>query len=391
MNQRIEENIKLLEQGISLKQFAEMQEQLKIDGSMDVYNNYGMYVVYNKTQKVYLVDGGNNPSAFSMSKSIPQFFLSNNGYGNPYMHQHYANGDEMIVKFYRFDPQQFRDMGELESAITRHYDETCENYYDYVLRMNGSPIKKGERPVGYNKYYNGAKKKPVINNSIAAKLLRLEHNHKNLYELLNGVFDILIKPIPIFIFVLISNRHMFYGDSIIQITLMGIFTVICSYLAAVMYYFVILAVIQIVKLFSCTYKRLVIHVRVFDILIKLGEKKLFTKEDYEFLDEHQYNIRVRKNKISHGRQRAYEHKKGKQEEELKYRKEEFERNEKDAKYYRDRSDAGYESAGKGDGIFISAEEKRKQAEKDLYTASRYAEQANRDKKKIAELERRLGR
>lgn len=76
MSKRIEENIALLEQGITLQQFEEMQDQLMIDGSMDVYNEYGMYVVHNKTQNVYLVDGGNSPSAFSMSTSIPQFFLT---------------------------------------------------------------------------------------------------------------------------------------------------------------------------------------------------------------------------------------------------------------------------------------------------------------------------
>lgn len=48
-NNRIEENIRILEQGINLQQFTEMQEQLYIDGSMDIYDEYGMYVVHNKT------------------------------------------------------------------------------------------------------------------------------------------------------------------------------------------------------------------------------------------------------------------------------------------------------------------------------------------------------
>lgn len=390
-NKKLMENIKLLEHGITLQQFEEMQDQLMIDGSMDAYNDYGMYVVHNKTQNVYLVDGGNSPSSFSMSTSIPQFFLSYNGYGNPYMHQHYANGDEMILKFYRFDPQQFSDMGELEEAITRRYDESCENYYDYVLRMNGSQIKKGERPVTYNKYYNGAKKKPVVNNSLTAKLLRLEHNHKYLYGFLNALFDILIKPIPIFIYFLVTDRDMFYEENVMQKALMGFFSVIGAYIAAIMFYFIILGIIQIVKLFFCTYKRLVIHVRVFDVLIKLGEKILFTDEDYDLLEEHKYNIAVRKNKVFDGRQRAYENKQTRQEEELKYRKEEFERNREKAENYRESAEAGYESARKGDGFFTTAEEKRKQAGRDLDTANMYAQDAARDEQRIAELERRLGK
>lgn len=391
MSKRIEENIALLEQGITLQQFEEMRDRLMIDGSMDEYNEYGMYVVYNKTQNVYLVDGGNSPSAFSMSTSIPQFFLSYNGYGNPYMHQHYADGDEMILKFYRFDPQQFSDMGELEEAITRRYDESCENYFDYVLRMNGSPIRKGERPTGYNKYYNGAKKKPVVNNSLAAKLLRLEHNHKNLYGFLNALFDILIKPIPIFIYMIMTDRNLFYGENVIQKAIIGFFGVIGAYLASIMFYFIILGIIQIVKLFFCTYKPLVIHVRIFDILIKLGEKKLFTSEDYDLLEEHKYNNAVRKNKVSDGRQRAYENKQARQEEELRYRKAEFERNKEKAEYYRDSAQAGYESARKGDGFFTTAEEKRKQASRDLDTANMYAQDAARDEQRIAELERKLGK
>lgn len=67
-NVSIEENIRILEQGITLQQFSGMQEQLAIDGSMDAYNEYGMYVVHNKTQNVYLIDGG-----------IPQHFYESFG------------------------------------------------------------------------------------------------------------------------------------------------------------------------------------------------------------------------------------------------------------------------------------------------------------------------
>ena len=37
-NVNIEENIRILEQGITLQQFSGMQEQLAIDGSMDAYH-----------------------------------------------------------------------------------------------------------------------------------------------------------------------------------------------------------------------------------------------------------------------------------------------------------------------------------------------------------------
>ena len=390
-NVSIEENIRILEQGITLQQFSGMQEQLAIDGSMDAYNEYGMYVVHNKTQNVYLIDGGNGPSAFSMSTSIPQFFLSHNGYGNPFMNQHYENGDEMILKFYRFNPQKYHDMSEMEDALTKYYDGIAENYYDYVLRMNGRPIQKGERRPGYNKYYNGAAKAPIINNSLPSKLLRLEHSHKKTYEFLNALFDILIKSVPFFIWMLTTNRDLFWGENVIQKTMMFITGVIASFLGGILCYFFILFMVQLFKLFFCTYKKVNIHFRIFDIIIKLGQKKLFTSEDMDYLDEHEYNIRVRKNKIYDGKERAYQRQQQRDEDELKYRKEQFEREKRDAEYYRDRAEAGYEDARRGDGIFTTAAEKRKNAGKDLDIADWHAQQAAYEEQRIADLERKLGK
>ena len=36
----------------------------------------------------------------------------------------------MILKFYRFDPQKYRDMGEMEDSLTKYYDSIAENYYN---------------------------------------------------------------------------------------------------------------------------------------------------------------------------------------------------------------------------------------------------------------------
>lgn len=390
-NEKLNENIGILEKGITLHQFSEMQDQLEIDGSLDAYNEYGMYVVHNKTQNVYLIDGGNSPSAFPMSTSIPQFFLSHNGYGNPYMNQHYANGDEMILKFYRFDPQKYNNMGEMESALTKYYDSIAENYYDYVLRMNGRPIEKGERKPGYNKYYNGAAKAPIINNSLPSNLLRLEHNHKRTYEFLNAVFDILIKSLPIFIWMLVTNRDLFYGENVIQKGIMFITGIIAAFIGGILGYLFILLMIQLFKLFFCTYKKVNIHLRIFDVIIKLGKKKLYTSEDMDFLDEHEYSTQVRKDKVYDGKDRAYQKQQQRDEDALKYRKEQFEREKRDAEYYRDRAEAGYKDARNGDGFFTTAEEKRKNAGKDLDTATWHAQQASYEEQKIADLERKLGK
>lgn len=60
---------------------------------------------------------------------------------------------------------------------------------------------------------------------------------------------------------------------------------------------------------------------------------------------------------------AYQRQQQRDEDELKYRKERFEREKRDAEYYRDRAGAGYEDARGGDGLFTTAVEKRKTQEK----------------------------
>lgn len=88
---------------------------------------------------------------------------------------------------------------------------------------------------------------------------------------------------------------------------------------------------------------------------------------------------------------AYQRQQQRDEDELKYRKERFEREKRDAEYYRDRARAGYEDARGGDGLFTTAVEKRKNAGKDLDTANWHAQQASYEEQRIADLERKLGK
>ena len=88
---------------------------------------------------------------------------------------------------------------------------------------------------------------------------------------------------------------------------------------------------------------------------------------------------------------AYQRQQQRDEDELKYRKERFEREKRDAEYYRDRAEAGYEDARGGDGLFTTAVEKRKNAGKDLDTANWHAQQASYEEQRIADLERKLGK
>lgn len=80
-----------------------------------------------------------------------------------------------------------------------------------------------------------------------------------------------------------TNRDLFWGENVIQKAMMFITGVIASFLGEILYYFLILFVVQLFKLFFCTYKKVNIHFRIFDIIIKLGQKKLFTSEDMDYL------------------------------------------------------------------------------------------------------------
>lgn len=229
---------------------------------------------------------------------------------------------------------------------------------------------------------------------LANKLTRLHVNHRKTYEFLNCIFDILIKPIPITIWVLSTNNSMSQPENAIQTVIFAVFSVIGSYFAGIMVYLIYQATVQIIKLFACTYKRLVIHVRVFDIWVRLFEKKIRTQgtpEDRAFLFDHQMILNERNNKRKAGVERAYGNRRQRNIADLEYDKKEYERQQSNAEHYRSSAEAGFKSAQEGDGFFTTAEEKRKQAGRDLDTANWHSQMAEEERRRIENLERKLGK
>lgn len=229
---------------------------------------------------------------------------------------------------------------------------------------------------------------------LANKLTRLHVNHPKTYEFLNFIFDILIKPIPIAVWVYCSNNVNPVHENAIQAVLYTSAAVLGSYLGGIMFYLIYQGTVQIIKLFVCTYKRLVIHVRVFDIWIKLFQgmiREKGTPQDIAYLSDHQKILLERYNKRETGKQRAYARQEERDIQNLEYAKQNFEREQRDAEYYRDRAEDGYESARKGDGIFTTADEKRKQAGKDLDNSLWHSQMAEEERRRIERLERKLGK
>ncbi|GEM_PF-2948735 len=156
-------------------------------------------------------------------------------------------------------------------------------------------------------------------------------------------------------------------------------------------YLSILLMIQLFRIFSVHIRRSIFICIFLMLSLNSEKKKLYTSEDMDFLDEHEYNTQVRKDKVYDGKDRAYRRQQQRDEDALKYRKEQFEREKRAAEYYRDRAEAGYKDARNGDGFFTTEEEKRKNAGKDLDTATWHAQQASYEERKTADLERKLGK
>lgn len=411
-NNLLEQNIKVLENGITLKEYVEKEKQIKIDGDTRVYNQYGFYVVHNKTKNLYLLDGGNNSSGFTMSVTIPQFFITNEGCGNPYMHEHYMAGDVLVLTFWRYDRQKYNSMEQLKEYIEAYYDSIGETYYDYVMRMQDESYTKQNRPKDYNCYYSGKLQEKTQERlqeslqgkktkSVAAALLRLENKSKFFYNLLNLIVDILIKPIPIFIWMLFENSvGLVMEENALQNTISFAFSIIAAYLVAILVYFSFLVFVQICKLFACTYKPLVIHFRVFDIIISLSKKRIRSGNDSELKDMlyiHERIVEKRKEKREDGKARAYERKKQRDErkkqrdiEKLEYAKKEYERAKESAQINRDSAAYNYKKAREGGTLFSSAETKMNEARRDNERAEYDERTAKYYEEKIRTKEQELG-
>ena len=232
------------------------------------------------------------------------------------------------------------------------------------------------------------------NGSLAAALLRLENKSRFLYNLLNTIVDILVKPIPIFLFMLLfKNGDLLALGNRLQNTVFFVFGVIGIYLSAIMVYLIFLLVVQIVKLFVCTYKPLVIHFRVFDVIIRLSRKKIIRENDRELnslLYDHECIVRERMERREGGRERAYERKRQRDMEDLEYAQREYERAKDSAQWHRASAEHNYKKAKEGGTLFSSAETKRKEAGRDLQRAIYDEQDAEYYKEKMRAKERALG-
>lgn len=231
---------------------------------------------------------------------------------------------------------------------------------------------------------------------MAEKLVKLHSNNPKTYEFLNALVDIAVKGIPFFIMILLSNSstwmHGENAEQSVVAVVMNIILFFMTYVMGMCTYLFLLLVVQIFKLFACKYKRVIIHIRVFDLIIKFNRKKIRESGDADALRAlsfHDSKLDERANKIDIGKDNAFQRRRERDEQNLEYAKQNFDREQSDAEYYEKRAEYRYKSARNGDGIFTTAEEKRKQAGKDLDTSNWHSENAERERQRIENLERRL--
>ena len=106
---------------------------------------------------------------------------------------------------------------------------------------------------------------------------------------------------------------------------------------------------------------------------------------------HVDRVLERKSKIERRKDSAAQRQYERDVQDLEYAKKEYERQKQGAEYYYESAESGFESARKGDGIFTTAKEKRKQAGKDLDIADWHSQLAEEERQRIEKLERRLGK
>lgn len=229
----------------------------------------------------------------------------------------------------------------------------------------------------------------IESKSLAGKLLRLEHKSKFWYEVLNFIVGVLVKPFPLFVLLLFNSRDLFWGENLIQKIMMFVGGVIGSYFSAVMLYLLFLAALQLFRLFFCKYKKLIIRIRVFDIVIKLGSKKLYMAEDIELYHEHENYIATRNHKINGEKEKSTDRYYKKKQEELKYKQEELEREERAYEYNAYNAERKFKKAKEGDTLIQSEDSLRKEGQKYAEKAVWNAQNAERTKRDIEELERKL--
>lgn len=215
INMLLRKNVDLLESGITIQEYLQKEKDIEINGSTEIYDGFGIYVIYDQNQKFYIVSGG---FCTDSRGSIGDFIHEVLNYNKKeYLHHRFLK-NVVILKYYRLNQKEYPSIEADNKRYT--YEEWQEiegehiKFYDVIDRHYKS--------LGFQSYSGGH-----INwklETVANSLLRLQRKSTILYELLNAVVDVIVKPLPVFIWLLVENKsNIFVGENIIQKLLSGMF------------------------------------------------------------------------------------------------------------------------------------------------------------------------
>lgn len=263
-NTILRKNIELLEKGITVKKYLQLEKEFMIRGSTEIYNYFGFFVIYNELEKHFILKGGifRNESNIAIDDYIQKVLRLKSD--RKYLRKCFLDGLD-VLKYYRMDINEYPTIEEYVARKERFkdYEEAYCKAHDRVLEKYWN--------LGYLHYVeeiDERKKRNYHIQIIAIALLRLQRKSKILYDILNVVVGICIKAMPLFIWQLYINRAtLFIGGNIIQKLIYGFFGIAGCCLSSVLWYFVFLAVIFIINLivFKRIYK---VKLKIFDWIIE---------------------------------------------------------------------------------------------------------------------------
>ncbi|WP_270367523.1 hypothetical protein [Eubacterium ramulus] len=261
-NELLRKNIERLEQGITLEEYLQDEQQFLINGSIDTYEIYycfGFFMLYDRTQKFYRTG--------SMSRSD----ICEWGW------YEFIKNDEIVIKYYRANEEEWPS---IEKYILRKNDERYYEYYRIQINKKFDEVLKHCGHLGIQHFadalpelkyrvYNEMGKSKMF----AMKLLRLYRKSKTQYEVLNAMLDIFVKAALIFVVLLCINRpYIANSTSTIYNIFSEIVFVIGGYLGSVILYLALLGIIFVIHFIVCK-EKYSIKLKIFNMIINTNLKK----------------------------------------------------------------------------------------------------------------------
>ena len=54
-NEQLRRNIELLEQGITVKKYLQIENDIEVEGSTAIYNYFGIFIIYSESEKRFIL------------------------------------------------------------------------------------------------------------------------------------------------------------------------------------------------------------------------------------------------------------------------------------------------------------------------------------------------